>query len=221
MNISWHDFVKAYGPECEKEKLPQAASFTKGRNLNAVCMLARESGSNRLVEIGTAFGHTAVALAKVCPDAEVVTFDVTAELAGEAVSSRYGREIQPKDKQASFIRKQPEEVRRRIIDRILSLDRTESMLARAASFAFGFAYIDGDHTWRSVAQDTKAVLDRISDDGIIVWDDYGTANEVKAFIDIANRRTGNKIAAIEHTRIVYLHLAGDQRTQMLKALGDL
>jgi len=221
MHQSWNNFAKAYGPVVGLQGLPSNPAYTNGRNLQAVCTLAKHTKPNMVVEIGTSYGHTAVALAITCPEARVDTFDVCRETAMRS-NSPFAKEILPRDQVGKVIAEQSQPIRDRIYPHVLTpILHGQSLLAASPFRRVQFAYIDGDHTWRSVVADTRAVLDRMDAGGVIVWDDYGTVREVQAFVDILNRRSGNKIVAVRDTRICYIQLAEGQREAMLDASADL
>lgn len=221
MHQPWKSFADKYGPLFDVSKAPRGQAYTTGHNLQMVCTLAKFVKPLRAVEIGTAYGHTAAAIAIACPDAKVDTFDVCRENAGETASP-FDREILPRDRVGKVILEQSEEIRSRVRSHILTpVLHGQSLLEIATFRRIQFAFIDGDHTWRNVVADTRAVLDRISSDGVIVWDDYSTVREVGAFIDILNGRTGNRITAVKATRCCYIHLVEGQREALLDASRDL
>lgn len=200
--------------------MPKSESvYTHGNNLRVLCALAHDATPECLLEIGTAYGHTTVILAKLCPSSQLWTLGTCREYTG-TTRSVYDREILPREEQGSFIKIQPEELRARIHARVLR-SRGRSVLCAADMPHFQFAFIDGDHRWRGVVEDTKAVLDRIDSRGTIVWDDYGYALEVAAFIDLLNARTGDRIISVGTTRICYVKLDPGLKTDLAEAIQDL
>lgn len=196
------------------------AAYTNGRNLGVVCTLAKASGEANLLEIGTAFGHTAVALAKTCPEADVWTLGTCKEMAS-AGTSQHPSEILPRRKQGSFISKQPDALTERIHSLVGPASGDRSLLGVLAVPRFGFAFIDGDHSWRSVVNDTVAVVSRIHTKGIVVWDDYREANEVTCFLNILDKRCGGCLTHVMGTRICFTPIPKERRGLMMDALRDL
>lgn len=220
MKISWKQFTKTHRPTTAPRFVQPDAHYTPGRELNTVCMLALASNAKRAVEIGTAHGHTAVALARTLPEAEILTIGTTRELAGHN-SSKFDREIQTEERQGYYIREQPAEIRDRIRSIKMKPEPRESLASRVPLGSFQFAFIDGDHRWEWVAEDTKAILRAIDDGGLIVWDDYNMHNEVRAFINIVNARTTGPLVEIETTRVVFVKLTAEKRAELLEAVEQL
>ena len=217
MRITWETFAKRFEPHDGWRAVEADAHFTPGLNLHAVARLAWASRAKRAIEIGTAHGHTTVALARSLPAAEIVTVGTTRELAGHN-DSKFDVEILPEDIQGHYIREQEEAIRIRILAIVGKPEPRVSLLSAVVGLgSFEFAYIDGDHRWECVAEDTKAVLRRISDDGIIVWDDYGFHVEVRDFINTLNARVDDWITEVEGTRIVFVQLNAEKRAALLKA----
>lgn len=217
MRQSWEAFLDQYAgspPVPESER-----AYTDGNNLRVLCALAHDADPACLLEIGTAYGHTAVILAKLCPSSQLWTLGTCREYTVKT-RSVYDREILPREEQGSFIKIQPEELRARIHARVLR-SRGRSVLCAADVPHFQFAFIDGDHMWRGVVEDTKAVMDRIDSRGTVVWDDYGYALEVAAFIDLLNARTGSRIVSVCGTRICYVKLDPGLQADLVEALQDL
>lgn len=196
------------------------AAFTKGKDLQALCALAIISQAKCILEIGTAYGHTAVALAKACPEAEVYTLDTCKEMATEW-RSQFKAEILSKEQQGSYIRKQPEELQARIHAQVGPVHLGRSLVTMLPMPRFDFAFIDGDHRWRSVVCDTEAVLKRIAAGGLVVWDDYATATELRRFLKIVNERSGGDIVIIPGLRICYFKVTEGQRNRLLSAMEGL
>ena len=216
MRISWRQFEEKFEANDGWKAVEADAAWTPGVNLHAVTRLAYASNAKRVVEIGTAEGHTTVALSRTLPAAEIVTVGTTRELAGHN-GTEFDREIFPAEEQGHYIREQEEAFRIRIRAIVGKPEPRVSLLAGHDVGPFEFAYIDGDHRWECVAEDTKSVLRKISDDGIIVWDDYGFHAEVRDFINTLNARSGRFITEVEGTRIVFVQLNADWRAKLIAA----
>lgn len=216
MRISWQEFEQRFEPHDGWRAVADDAAWTPGVDLHAVTRLAYASRAKRAVEIGTAEGHTTVALALTLPSAEIVTVGTTRELAGHN-GTEFDREIFPEEEQGHYIREQEEAIRQRITAFIGKPNPRECILEYFGVRSFEFAYIDGDHRWECVAEDTKTVLRKILDDGIIVWDDYGFHDEVRWFINTINARGDGSITEVEGTRIVFVQLNAEKRAMLLRA----
>ncbi len=209
-----HGYAKL--PEIEG----QETAYTKGNDLRAVCCLARASGATNILEIGTAFGHTAVALAKVCPEAQIWTLGTCREFFGSKIS-RFRREVLPREKQGSFIRQQSAELQSRIHTQVSAPTHKQSLVCVLAVPKFQFAFIDAEHSWRSVVNDTQAVVQRIDAGGVVVWDDFGTVQEIRKFIEILNKRMAGGIQVVSGTRVCYAEITAERRVSLLEAIKDL
>lgn len=206
----WGDFVKRVTLPAGIDHIASSGRYTQGRNLRAVCALAASVNPEKVCEVGTALGHTTVALALSCPDARVYTFDICKALVQKITP--YYNEVPTREEHASFLKAQDDEIKSRVLSILASPDRIHERLSELGPF--DFAYIDGDHTWRSVVGDTKVLLGWVRLEGILCWDDYTTSNEIRAFIDVLNNRVGNLITWIEGTRVCYVKLTEE-------AIGDL
>lgn len=215
---SFSRFARLFEPVAKPDG--KDAAYTDGKNLEVVCTLAKASGEANLLEIGTAFGHTAVALAKTCSEADVWTLGTCKEMASAGVSL-HPNEILSRREQGNFISKQPDAMTERIHSLVGSTSRDRSLLDILAVPRFGFAFIDGDHSWRSVFNDTVAVTSRILEEGIVVWDDYGEANEVACFLDILDKHCSGGITHVLGTRICYTRISQERRGLMMDALRNL
>ncbi len=69
--------------------------------------------------------------------------------------------------------------------------------------------------------DTEAVVKRIAAGGLVVWDDYNTATELRRFLKIVNERTGGDIVIIPGLRICYATVTEGQRDKLLLAMEGL
>lgn len=218
--MQWRDFARRFEPTAGWRWVATETAYTHGKDLQAICMLAKASGAKHAVEIGTAFGHTAVALARTLPNAKITTIGTTQDLAGTDKDGD-GTAILDADDEGSFIRKQEAAIRDRITSLSVKPTPRVSLLDEVDVEPFEFAFVDGEHTWQGIAEDTKAVLRGIDHDGIIVWDDYTLYPELAAFVNTLNDRSNARIMETDKTRIVFVELDEETHASLTKAVALL
>lgn len=220
MYVAWHQFVKRFGGD-EFQQPPKIGEqkYTTARTLQALLRLADHHNGRQVAEIGTAYGETTIMLARTCPDSIVHTFDVCRELVGQTASP-FDFEIMERNQVGSMIQKQPMEVQDRI-----KMTIAHPILIRGIfreHKPYSVVFIDGDHTWRNVVDDTKVAVDCITADGVIIWDDFwDKCSEVVAAINLINGRIGNKIANVLDTKLCYLTLTPPLLKTLRAAVRDL
>lgn len=213
---SWKGFVL----ECGKIVTLPGGRYTDTKNLTILLSLAAQKKARKILELMTAYGDTAVALATVLPDAEVFTFDVSLEDGGPGTDQGNFNEILPRDQVGSAIRATDSEIAKRIHLTIDNGAKLAPLIRKSGPY--DIAFIDGNHTWRYVIEDTRLALETVGDKGILVWDDYVQhAVEVVQVIDMLNYRTGDLIALVQGTRMCYVRLDPDKKARMEKAIADL
>lgn len=135
-------------------------TYTAGQDLDALLSLA--TGARRILEFGTARGDTTLALARHCPQAEIVTVDVSRGTVApgtfQECDLRHASEI------GVAFRGQPEAHR---ITQFLCDAREPYHFHWPCDFVF----VDGWHSFEGVAKDTLAALAMVKRGGKIVWDD--------------------------------------------------
>jgi hypothetical protein len=131
-------------------QLPRGSWSTPLADVVMLLKIALCAEPKRLMEIGSYRGYTALFLARhISPDARIVTIDRHPDH-GEAY-----RNISL----ASMIER-----------RVGAADR--AMFAQDESVIYDLIFIDADHSYESVRNDTELVLPLLSPDGFIVWHDY-------------------------------------------------
>ena len=131
-------------------QIPRGGWSTPLADLLMFLKIAVCTEPKRLMEIGSFRGYTALLLAQhVSPDAKIVTIDRHPDH-GEAY------------------RKTP--LARMIERRVGETDR--AMFAQDAPASYDLIFVDADHSYRSVRNDTELVLPLLSPVGFIVWHDY-------------------------------------------------
>lgn len=180
--------------------------------------LASLRDGRNIAEIGTAHGDTTLALARVCSGSRVFTFDVCRELIG-ATDSPFDHEIMVRGRVGAAIAKAEPQTQSRITSVVAHPSTLRAEFVE--HHPYGLVFVDGDHTWRNVIEDTKVAVNCLEDDGILVWDDYTTCNEVRSAVDVVNLRCRDKITHLLDTRLCYVHMDAEKRTAFRAALADL
>ena len=131
-------------------QLPRGSWSTPLADVVMLLKIAVCSEPKRLMEIGSYRGYTALFLAQhVSPDARIVTIDRHPDH-GEAYRNT---------PLASMIER-----------RVGASDR--AMFAQEKTATYDLIFIDADHSYESVRNDTELVLPLVSPAGFIVWHDY-------------------------------------------------
>lgn len=215
MQQNWHDFVKLY----PLVKSPRPGAYTNGNDLAVLLALAAWRKPAKVLEMYAALGHTAANLTLACPQATVYTFDTCKEyglwpLPGNnwevPTREHVGREIQtlPADAKARCR---------------LGVHPPDDMYKQIAAHGpYELAWIDGNHSWRGVVEDTRVALDTCEEDAVLVWDDYwAPCPETMAFINIMNGRCADCIVYVANSRVCYCALTRGKYKLLKHAIGDL
>ena len=121
-----------------------------------VCGIAAAVKANKIFEIGTYRGQTTVGLASVCKNAQVFTLNLPPQK-----DPRYAPFI------GMYIKKYSESNR---IEQIFC-DSTKYDTTQYRG-SMDYIFIDGDHSYSGVKNDTKISLEMLKPGGVIVWHDY-------------------------------------------------
>jgi hypothetical protein len=131
-------------------QVPRGSWSTPLVDLVMLLKIAICTEPKRLMEIGSFRGYTALFLAQhISPDAKIVTIDRHPDH-GEAYRTT--------------------PLARMIERRVGETDPT--MFARDESASYDLIFVDADHSYGSVRNDTELVLPLLSPAGFIVWHDY-------------------------------------------------
>jgi hypothetical protein len=131
-------------------QVPRGSWSTPLADILMLLKIAVCTEPKRLMEIGSFRGYTALFLAEhISPDAKIVTIDRHPEH-GEAYR---------KTSLASMIER-----------RVGETDR--AMFAQDAPASYDLIFVDADHSYGSVRNETELVLPLLSPTGFIVWHDY-------------------------------------------------
>ncbi|PSN20339.1 hypothetical protein C7271_02660 [filamentous cyanobacterium CCP5] len=121
-----------------------------------VCAIATVMGAKRIFEFGTYRGQTTCGLAAIAPDVSVYTLNLPPDQ-----DPRYAPYI------GSFIKASPYK------------DRVHQLFADSTQFettefahSMDYVFIDADHSYEGVKNDTIKALEMLKPGGTIVWHDY-------------------------------------------------
>lgn len=121
--------------------------------LTYLCHMAASLRPNKVLEVGTFLGRTTLNLANVLPNSQIQTFNWPQNLCSFPVGQKF--------------KGTPQE------------DRITQVWGDTINFDFRtlptyeFAFIDADHSYEMVLNDSQKVFSRLSTDGAIVWHDTG------------------------------------------------
>ncbi len=184
--------------------------FTESSELEALLRLARSRRPAKALELYTAFGDTALALARALPACEVHTFDLCREMA-EHRSGPFAKYVLPAELGGTAWRDQPESERIRF--HLLPPARIGARARRDGPYEL--VYVDGDHTWRSVLADTDLALEAAADDAVLVWDDcVPDCPDVLLALERLEEAVGSGIARVAGTRLAFVRLDRRRRLEL-------
>ena len=176
--------------------------------LVAVLAIVRHVGARRVLEVGTFNGHTALNLAVNLPaDGMVVTIDLppAGDPAALTTTSTTGPAAAGHARKAARSVPLPTPFGRRHYEGHPAAAKIRQVLADSTTLdwsslggPFDVAIIDGDHTSRAVASDTRGVRSVLAPGGVILWHDYEWRSVAKVIDGFA--AAGEPIAWIKGTR---------------------
>jgi hypothetical protein len=184
--------------------------FTVGENLEVLCRLAHSYKPKKMLELYTAGGYTALALARTCPESQVVTFDVK----DKSTITEFGDQeyqIGTVDQIGEGYRGQPEESR---ITQLLG----DAWKYNWADHSYDLIYIDGLNTWNGVTKDTALAMELANDNALLVWDDFWKNSGVVQVIDKINVEVEDCVVVVEGTRTCFLCLNPSRKAKILQLL---
>lgn len=121
-----------------------------------VCGMASAVNARKIFELGTYRGQTTCGLASVCKEAQVFTLNLPPE-----DDPRYAPYI------GMYIARSPDRER---ITQLFCDSRTFDPTPYRESM--DYIFIDGDHSYQGVKNDTEKALQLLKPGGVIVWHDY-------------------------------------------------
>lgn len=149
--VTLEEFIGRPPPPILFQQLSAPPMGTSATDLVPLCTIAATLQPRRILEIGCNFGSGTVNLARVCPQARLVTYDIN-------------------PKAGAFIGAAEPTIRERIELRVVSFPSDADRLRREDPY--DFIYVDGDHGFAGAHADTVLSLERLAPGGVIAWHDY-------------------------------------------------
>jgi hypothetical protein len=170
--------------------------------LSAIAADCRD-GTN-LFEIGTFNGRTTLNLALNSPaQCEVFTLDLPPDLETLSSFAEGERQIIKRPKPGSKYEKY-KEIYPAEVGRIHQLFGDSSAYDYSPhKGSCSFVFVDGSHAYDYVLSDTRAVMDMVCRDGVIIWHDYGIWEDVTKALEELEQRENYGLRNISGTSLVY------------------
>ena len=161
--------------------------------LIVILEIAKYTNANKIIEVGTFNGNTAMNFAlNVSASGKVVTLDLPPE-GPDRLSKKKGRGVLAEfNKCQNF-----DDLHRKKITQVYGDSAKIDWTSLGGSF--DLAFIDGDHSSHYVLSDTRNILSVLKPDGIVIWHDY-EYKSVSSIIDKAVER-GQSCYWIKGTRL--------------------
>jgi hypothetical protein len=161
------------------------------------------NGSN-LFEIGTFNGRTTINLALNSPaQCRIFTLDLTPDVETPSSTPKSERPIFKKALPGSRYDKY-----RMICP--AAVKKIQQLFGDSAAFDYSpykgscsLVFVDGSHAYDYVVSDSRAAMDLVCKDGIIIWHDYGIWEEVTRALEALEMQKGWGLRNISGTSLVY------------------
>jgi predicted O-methyltransferase YrrM len=170
------------------------------KDLNAYCTpwidvccilsLIKYHKPKNLLEIGTHYGHTTKIISDKFPELKITTIDPGDKVQFADRSHIQQQEYLSQDEIGKMFR--GNENINLIKEDFHQIDFKET---------FDFIFIDGDHTYPAVINDTKKSLSLLNPKGVIIWHDWENVKDVNAALNEFN--LPNPIVYLHNTWIAY------------------
>ena len=185
-----NQFYSKFPAEPWKDCRPFRGGMTPKGDLALLVALARAKNSSRVVEFGVHDGGTArVLLDNVGSITAYIGIDVPPGFETEVRSQQYE------------VPTNPGWLAQRDTKFSLMLCGEGSQGLRWIPEA-DLIYIDGDHSWNGVSNDSFLARQHIRKGGVIVWHDYPDQDGVREWIDLLNSR-GDKVEHIDGSMVCF------------------
>lgn len=166
-----------------------ATAYVDDPNRAILSVLCQAAGAKTFFEIGTNRGRTALSVARTNPEIEVTTLDLPSPEAGgetELELTDADKRLFTDWRRGEAFAGEPEE------------ERITQVLGDSASFDFSpyegtmdVVFIDGSHSYPYVTNDTRVAERMLTENGMIVWDDYpGFPGVIQCVLESARRLDG-------------------------------
>jgi predicted O-methyltransferase YrrM len=149
-----------------RAKVPLSVIHQETQHMNHVdmayvCAIPKLRDAKTIFEIGTYRGQTTCGFADVCEDAEIYTLNLPPDQ-----DDRYGEYI------GSFIKTSPNKQR---IHQVFS--DSKDFDTKPYRKTMDFVFVDGDHSYEYVKNDTEKAFELLAPDGAIAWHDFAGKSE--------------------------------------------
>jgi predicted O-methyltransferase YrrM len=170
--------------------------------LYCLAAIARIRRPKRIFEFGTYDGATTRWLADTVPDAEVLTFDLPADLRGEWEQATLVGGAPGADGLGARFKGTPAESR---ITQLLGDSRTYDFSGYAG--LMDMVIVDAGHSYECAHADTENALRMLSPGGVIVWDDYEWPGVLQAVDEAAEQHGFDPVRIVPTELVVYDRMA--------------
>jgi Methyltransferase domain len=190
------DLVAALGSE--DIVLPPPAWITQGsldlQSLVMLLMIARSIRPRSVLEIGTATGVTSLALTLNSPDAKVFTLDLADNQQPTLPVGGNDHPLRTSTVSRVYLQHPAGQHVVQLVGDSATFD------FRALNQEFDLIFVDGAHSLSYMEADSKTAFELVSEDGVVVWDDYWSRTpEVVSYLD---GRTDLRLFRLPGTRLV-------------------
>ncbi|PWB64632.1 MAG: hypothetical protein C3F17_06460 [Bradyrhizobiaceae bacterium] len=172
-------YLKEIFPDIEAVSLPigavnEVSGHANKADMLYVCAIAKLRGAKRIFEFGTYQGRTTYHLALASEQTQVTTLDLPPD--PKWAYSKYN---------GIYFRGTPVERR---VTQLFQDSRT--LDTRPLANSFDFVFVDADHSYDSVKNDTQKAFELLCPGGIIMWHDYApkSAGLVQFFKEFTQQR---------------------------------
>jgi predicted O-methyltransferase YrrM len=143
-------------------------AYTPWIDVCVILTLMRRYKPRTFLEIGTNQGCTSLAIKKKFPDLAITTIDPGDKIPSDERPSIQDGEYLSQNEIGSALKPYP--------DVIVIKEKFEDVDFKDSKF--DCIYIDGNHSYAEVINDTKRALSLIAPGGVIIWHDVNNAKEV-------------------------------------------
>ncbi len=172
--------AELFGPEFEKVEVPFGAIDEETGKVNQAELLfvdavAKFIKARNIFEFGTYMGRTTYHLVGASPEAHVTTLDLPPE-GGSKTWPFLGNVYKGSDRES------------RITQLLCDSHKFDPAPYKQQ---FDFIYIDGDHSYEGVKNDTLKALEMLAPGGTMMWHDYGPSVDLgltRFFVEFTRER---------------------------------
>jgi hypothetical protein len=162
--------------------------------------LVRARAPATFLEIGTHLGYTTRILAEKFPAMRITTVDPGDRVPADHRPPNQHGEYLPQDQIGMLVAGAPNvTVVRKTFAQYCAEDR--------AGQRFDFIFVDGDHRYDAVLEDSRLALDCVRPGGVVAWHDYNNVQDVNRALSQLHIPGGRSIVTLHNTWMAYLDLA--------------